>query len=209
MTQSKIGIEALQKHRAAVSVAKRLQVVAAIEELVGEGRPMNVAEVARRAEVSREFVYSHSELIRAVEDGRRRIASQVPDPSTAVGRERSLTVERDALLRRVARDGAQMLTMTTQIEEYERQRKIWLGAQLASYTDPVVTDELRAENERLNQRVIDQSRELDTLRSALSGLREDLRLSRLAHADALGERINNHDNVYQFRLAEPSVDETQ
>ena len=193
MTGQKNGVGALTQHRAQVSAAKRLHVIEAIEAITADGAAVTVAAVARKANVSREFIYSHDELRNGIELARERAAREVPVAS-AKGQEKSLRAERETLLSRIARDRATIATMSDQIIDFQKQRQVWLGSQLAALTD-TPAQEMRVENDRLNQRVIDLQRELDSITHVVLGLREELRISRIPYAEALRELDARHDNV--------------
>jgi DNA gyrase/topoisomerase IV subunit A len=188
------GVAALAKHRAEVSAAKHLHVLGALETVASSGDLITVAAVARQAQVSREFIYSHDDLKLAIHNARERATHHIPDLTTPSGREKSLLAERKTLLRRIEREASTIEAMTDQIGEFERQRQVWLGSQLAALTD-APAQELRVENERLNQRVIELSKQINSLEPVVAGLREELRISRIAHAEALREVDARHDNI--------------
>ena len=63
------------------STTKTSQVLAALEATIGAGQPLSIAALARRAGVSRRFIYDHPELRAQAE----RRAAETADRSAATG----------------------------------------------------------------------------------------------------------------------------
>lgn len=91
-------IATLKRARVAESVRKRQCVADAIKKLADSGSRVTFELVARRAGVSRQFLYGDKELRTAVEDARRQTPAS-PRPSIAVGTD-TAGLQTDLLLTR-------------------------------------------------------------------------------------------------------------
>lgn len=186
--------EALATARQHDSARKREAVVAAVQTLLGEGVAVSVAEVAKRAKTSRQFVYSHPDLRLAVETamGTQRhadvAAQRAPrQTSAAVASLRADLAVAEQELRRLRAENSQLrsdlsLDLGAQVESQDRAQ---VAQSLAAKTREV--DRLIAENQRLQRQVA-------ALRREVNELTDDLAAERRAQAE-----IDRASNVRPMR----------
>ena len=194
------GLRAMHTERAENSRAKSVATADAISALVWEEVPLTVAAVARRAGVSREFIYSHPELKEAIRRARADIAQRRLSISDAHTGDFALRAERTTLLARNEGLRAQLEAQNQELTKLRKQREQWLGNQLDSLANAVPQPELRAENERLNDRVIELHRDLESALRTIAGLEEDLRISRSAHAQSINELTRGIGGVTSLQM---------
>jgi hypothetical protein len=183
------AVEALREHRALESQRKRESVAQAVAEMLTSGGAITVSAVATRARVSRQFIYSHQDLRRTVQD-----ATRAPRQGQVFRDRRDvelgLRADRHTLMAKVDRQKAVIDEQRRRIDELEQLRRRWLGDQLGSVTavDPeehaelrLACDRLVVDNSRLNRTIIELRRLNEILES-------DLAASRQAHADDIAGR---------------------
>jgi hypothetical protein len=179
------AIAALLRYNSIRSEQKKRDVQTALTELTETpSQPINKSIVARRAGVSREFINSHPDLGRLIENVARQ-ARQTPQPQhhsdTTV---RGLQAQNRTFALKISQ---QMTVITEQrltIEELRRQRQLHLGAQLvAAAVDPDTHAQLQLDHDRLAAENAALQRQLDDKERLVTVLQEDLAASRRAHSD--------------------------
>lgn len=188
--------EALRRYRAEQSTAKQRLVIEAIESIAEHGLELNVAAVCRAAGVSREFAYSHAYLVHAIRQ-RARIQAEESRSAKADARvlSQGLRADRKTLLEKVRKQGVLIDEQRARLEDFEIQRRKWLGGKLEQSVNPDRLESLRASNERLiaeNEVLNIKLREQLELVSSLSG---DLVASRRAHTEDLAAANGYQGNV--------------
>lgn len=187
MTTESASVIALRKHAEARTRVKKAQVVASLHDHIVNRAPINVSAIARAAGVSREFLYEHAELVAAV----KKAQAQQPLTDTPSGhtspRESSLLAERATLMRKIQTQATQLNEADVEIQDLRAQRERWLGAQLDQLMQPARLSELVSENEQLTMRVLELTRRCEGLDRAATTLTEELRISRIAHAETLSQ----------------------
>ncbi len=153
----------------------------AITRLLRENTPISVAAVARRAGVSRTFLYTHPEARAAITaaiteagDQRRQLAADHDDQHEATWRERALNAE-DALKAATT----EILTQRTRIGELLGQIRD-LQAEWSEETIQRVTTENTTLKQRVRQLTADHRSLDERLKAARSNLRfQDRRIADL------------------------------
>jgi chromosome segregation ATPase len=169
----------------------------AIARLRREKTPVSVAAVARRASVSRTFLYTNpdaktavAEAIRQTTDQRRRLLIEADDSREATWRERALNAE-DAL--KAAR--AEIVTQRNRIGELLGQVR-----DLETEWTQDAVERITTENTTLKQRVRELTAQNRTLDERLKAARSNLRFQdrRIADLEArLTEPANPAASTFQ------------
>lgn len=176
---------ALLRYNADRSEQKKRDVQIALAALAEDpNQPINKSVVARRADVSREFINSHPELGRLIETAARQ-ARHTPLPqhhdNTTI---RGLQVQNRTFAQQISQQKTLIAELRSTIEELRRQRQLHLGAQLmASVVDPDTHAQLQLDHDRLAAENAALQRRLDEHDRLIAVLQEDLAASRQAHAD--------------------------
>jgi len=189
---SSSAVEALRKSREEDSKRKQQQAKSATEALIAEGMLVNVSAVARRAGVSREFIYAHQDLLKGVEKAREQTQAEQPaTPATSSDQQgryigRGIRADRATLADQVRRLRARLEERDIELGDLRQQRQRWLGDQLTSAdVNPEVHDELRITNERLTTDNMALRRRLSELRRLNTTLEADLSASRQSHTETI------------------------
>ncbi len=177
------AVDALRRNRAEDSERKRANVAAAIEAATQQRRGASVSAIAKAAGVSRQFIYSHNDLLAAVE----RVPSGGSTESGASAErvEDGLRVDRRTALAKVERQRETIDVLRQRVSDLEAQRKRWLGSQLdgGPLVDVVEHAELRAACDRLIDEKRTMTQTILELRRINDNLSADLAASRAAHAE--------------------------
>jgi hypothetical protein len=184
MAISERAVAALRQHAAQRSEQKRRAVLEAIHRLTQDSSEITISSVARRAEVSREFIHSHPQLRHAVHTAAktaRQTVRTASRPDAGAG----LRAERSTLLAQVERQRSVIAQQRKRIDELERQRQRWLGDQLAELVviDPDTHAAVRIENDRLATENAEVKQQLSAARRNVQQLEAELAASRRAHAE--------------------------
>jgi hypothetical protein len=196
------GVAALREHNSRQSQAKRQRVVSAIAEAARDGTPCTVTLIARVASVSREFIYSHPDLIAAL---RRAKSASQGGPllrNNVPPREAALLAERATLIAQVNKKQDQLEAAHHAIEQFEKQHERLLGAQLDQLMQPARLEELTSENEHLTRRLIELTRINEAQERSIRILEHDLKVSRLAHSETAAE-LADSNRVIPLRPVNP------
>lgn len=181
------SVEALQRHHQQVSQEKQAKVVAAILRFQDQGERITVSAISREAGVSREFIYSHVQLGRALKEAadyvRLRPDALASGASSIFSSE--LRSDRKVLAGKVERQKEVIEKLTAEVAELERLRQRWLGNQLPGEhsIDPAVHAELRNTSERITAENVKLNRQANDLLRQIAILEGDLTASRRAHAE--------------------------
>lgn len=180
--------QGLKAYRAGVSVSKREAVLAALETVAERGGPISVAEVARVAGVSRQFIHSHPELhqklkVRDVRQAGIRIQIQSNSARLEAGRQ----ADKSTLMSKVLRQRTTIQSLSERVEQLEAARSRRLGDQLVSLDEAPELDalELNVSLERLRAANTKLQRELDAATVLVRRLQDDLGGAREALAQLL------------------------
>ena len=190
------SIKALQQARARESGRKKDSVADALRALVDEQGVITVSAVARRAGVSRQFIYSHEELKNMVEVVAVRSSRTSPDrgwDAMRAGRQSTST----ALAARISMQKETISALREKLEEIERERRRWLGDQLRDRMSVSVADcaELRVTCDRLASDADFLRKECEQLRRTNIVLESDLAASRQAHAEDIASHQNRQERM--------------
>lgn len=182
------AVDALRANRAETSRRKRVQVLRALDEMPRLGVDINRSSVARHAEVTRQFLYSHPDLLTAITEAQRRPSVQpghAPDDDADQG----LRVTQSVLTKKVEGQRKKIANLRGQLAEAEAQRSRWLGAQLDSQNsvDVEAHAELRLAHNRAVSEVESLQRTVDELRRLNQVLEAELAASREAHSADLAQ----------------------
>ena len=139
------------------SQLKRERVIAAADALAATGRELSIAAIARHAEVSRKFIYTHPELRVEIQQRAHESAARVTAQAGADGR---VTVA--SLHTELANAKAHNQRLRQQLRVLEQRLSETLGQ--------AVADELGAGSERPDQ----LRRELEAVRAQIFELTEQL-----------------------------------
>lgn len=201
--QSDNAVVGLARYRASESQRKKRNVLIALQDLGDRHGVITIAAVSREAGVSREFIHSHQELHKAV----RQAAKHSREQETTVvnlaraGMDGSARADRLTLLALTERQRSQIVELRDRLRDFERQRQLWLGSQLAgasSFIDPEVHTELRITNERLLADNTSFNRQVTELRRLTSVLEADLAASRQAHIEDVRQLTADVPEVAQL-----------
>lgn len=178
------AVEGLRASRAAASSRKRYAVQQALNDSLAAQDAITPSSIAARAGVSRQFLYSHPDLIEAV----RRAAKQLRDRTPRVGPrhgpvQQGLRADHQTLTAKVARQRTTIAEQRSRIEDLEQQRQRWLGSQLDARlgVSPEEHAELRAACDRLMSDKTSLMRRVTELERLNAILETDLVVSREAH----------------------------
>jgi hypothetical protein len=152
------------------SQLKHQRVIAAVDAHLAAGQDLSVAALARRAGVSRKFIYAHPDLRAQIE--RRVEQATRADKSSAVGDAR-VTIA--SLRADAANASAQNRRLRGQVRALEQRLSTMLGQQIASEIDPTgyePPDQLRAQLEREQARVFELEETLADAQEELEAVRE-------------------------------------
>lgn len=181
------GVIALRAYRAEQSKLKRQRVVEVIAELRDNGMPVSVTGVARSASVSREFIYSHQDLVTALRRAQSSTPPLAPRRTSVPAREAALLAERQTFIAKIEAQQKLLEAAQESLSDLEKQRERWMGAQLDQMMQPARVTELVSENEQLTRRLIELTKLTDAQERSLRTLQEELRISRLAHSETAAE----------------------
>ncbi|MCZ9880724.1 DUF6262 family protein [Arthrobacter sp. B2a2-09] len=198
MTENRDAPEGLLRYRAEESRRKQESVLRAIRDLMESDGDITISAVSRKAKVSREFIHSHSHLHAAVTQAAKHSKDQKrARPVAETHMAQGLRADRVALFDQVRKLKSELSGARTLLRDHERQRQLWLGAQLSrsSFVDPEEHIELRSTNERLvaeNALLIEQ---LGALQRHVSRLEGELAASRAAHRLDVRGQVAEGTNV--------------
>lgn len=175
------AVKALQERARARAEAKSISVLDAIQKLSRTRGDLSVSGVARAAGVSRDFLYRHPELRRAVAQA---VESLRQSGRGSVHVQASTKADWGALVSAVKEQRERNKELTSLLAEVSEERMRWRGAQLEGLrADPEAAAELRATIERLQVEKEDLQRRVDRLERELAVATSDLKASRDAHAE--------------------------
>lgn len=205
---SQKAVTSLKNARAAASRQKRRSVELAVTEALAAADPITFSEIARRAGVSRQFLYSHPDLRSAVEG-----ASKAPLARKTRATERDhlsdgMRSDNRVLMTKIERQRETLAAQASRIEDLERQQQRWLGDQLEARTavSPEDHAELRVACDRLMSENSTLGQQVSELRRLVSILEADLAASREAHqADLIEHGVLDAENVAPLRATPPST----
>lgn len=207
MTSEHRGKAALQRYRAEQSDRKKLSVLQVLESFAGNDTVLSVASVGRAANVSREFIYSHRDLLAAVKKACAETNDSKSIGALPAGRDMAsaLTADKTTLIATTERLRLQVSELKVRIEELEHKRKLWLGSQLhqAEVVDPKTHAAIRMANERLTAENQSQAQIIAELRRLLAEVRHDLSASRQAHAEDMNMSSSQQGSV--SRIDRPNL----
>lgn len=179
------AIAGLIQYNTARSDQKKQAVLVAVTELLAnrQGR-INKSIVARRAGVSREFIYAHSGLRTLIDAA----AAEIQDNGTSDVSESTningLRAQNQTFATKISEQKSVIAQLRSTIQELQRQRQIYLGDALThSAVDIGDHQRLQADHDRLageNTSLQQRMQQQDIL---ITELREDLTASRRAHAE--------------------------
>lgn len=177
---SRGNAQALRTARQRDSAEKRARTADAIQTLIQTGHAVSVAAVATAANVSRQFVYSHEDLLLAVESAMRsqrqnRVAAQRQPRNTSVALE---SIKSDLLIaqeeiKRLRAENSEMrealrLQLGAELESQDERRAADLLADKARQVERLTNEveDLRARTERQERQIADLQEELTAERRA-------------------------------------------
>jgi uncharacterized coiled-coil protein SlyX len=149
------------------SQLKHQRVIAAVDAHLAAGLALSIAGLARRASVSRKFIYAHPDLRAQIEQRAEQANQAGAARAVADGR---VTI---ASRRRSQRQSAERLR--EQVRALEQRLSTMLGQQIASEIDPAgyePPDQLRAQLERGRARVFELEETLADTQEELDAVRE-------------------------------------
>lgn len=155
----------------------------AVERAERKRSDITVAAVARQASVSREFIYSHTELHQAIRTAARQIRAGTPT-NRAGETSTAFRAERTTLLAQIQKHRATITALHTRVEQLDNQRRRWLGSQLTDLIiDPDTHAAVRRDNDRLTSQNTTLQQQLAAAHGAVEQLERELAASRRAHAE--------------------------
>jgi hypothetical protein len=182
MTKSKI--DGLRTHRAQVSLEKREAVLSALEAIAERPGLISIAEVARVAGVSREFIHSHRDLHRRVKElNARKSEAQIQVSEDRADLQSGREADKSTLMTKVLRQRTEIETLTTRVQQLEAGRARYLGEQLLTLDSSPQLDaaelntsleRIRADNDRLQSEMDEATRLIARLQDDLGGARQAL-----------------------------------
>ena len=206
--RSEAAIQALNDYNRDRSEDKKNAVRAAVARLVEtSGNGITQAQVARDANVSREFINSHPELKSLIKS-----AARAHGSGETLGTE-SPRADAPALLAQnrtyaatIERQKQTIAELRTTIDQLRHQRQLHLGAQLAATAiDRDVHCRLQLDHDRLAADNQQQHARIDELQRLTDRLQEDLAVSRQAHADDVNRLVGNEASIVPLSRHRPSL----
>jgi chromosome segregation ATPase len=170
--------EAMVVSRRLDSQLKRERVAAAVDALAATGRELSIAAIARHAEVSRKFIYTHPDLRVEIEQRARQNAARVAALGNADGRVTVASLRAD-----LANAKAHNHRLRQQLRALEQRLSEALGRDIADQLEP------RAERpDELRRQLQDAQAQIFELREQLADAREDLEAVREINRELLADR---------------------
>ncbi len=168
--------QALTQSRRQDSDRRRQRVQTTLKAMVAAGEEISVAAVARKAKVSRAFLYRHGDL-------HAKVAEQMAVPEPAAPTTVATAVSRASLLAEVANQREQNLRLARHIQKLEAKLSDLLGEQVfraSGLGGPDDTEQLRRRVSELEQTVLD-------LRGQLTERGEELDAARATNRELMAE----------------------
>lgn len=160
------------------SQLKRERVAAAVDALAATGRELSIAAIARHADVSRKFIYTHPELRAQIEQRARQNAARSAAQAGADGRVTVTSLRAD-----VANAKAHNHRLRQQLRALEQRLSEALGRDIADQLEP------RAERpEGLRSQLQDAQAQIFELTESLADAREELDAVREINRELLADR---------------------
>lgn len=170
--------EAMLATRRLDSQLKHERVAAAVDALAAAGRQLSIAAIARHADVSRKFIYTHPELRAQIEHRARSNAARCAARAVADGQVTLASLQAD-----LANAKAHNHRLRQQLRALEQRLSEALGRDIA--------DELEPADDRpdqLRSRLQDAQAQIFELSESLSDAREELDAVREINRELLAER---------------------
>ncbi len=178
------GAERLGMLRRLDSELKSAQVLAALDAMVIAGEPLQVAQVARRAAVSRRFVYDHPELRAEIERRSAQVADRFATTISAAARVTGASLRAD-----LENAKAQNRRLRDQLALLDRRLGDTVGeevrAEMAGRGSLVTDDTLRARVETFDH-------DLKDAHDALSRRTDELEAARQINRELMGRLNQKH-----------------
>lgn len=186
-------LAAMQAAQAAAVEQKRGAVEQALADAIAEGAHVTVRGIAKRAGVSRQFLYNHRDLKEAIEGAAR---APRPNPARLASSDAvatGLRAERRTLTAKIERQRATIAGLRADVDDLETQRRRWLGSQLNNQEtiSPEEHAELRLALDKLMVDNRDLARRANELQRLNHILEDDLSASRKAHAEDIARFVTD------------------
>lgn len=186
------AVEALARHNQERSQVKKNAVLTAVARLTEDSSArITKSAVARHAGVSREFINSHSDLKRFIDDAARaQLQRQSAPPSRSSNNELGgLRAQNRTFADTIAHQKNTIAELRATIERLRHQRQLHLGAQLAAtVVEPDSRRCLQQDHDRLLSETHELRIRLDEQQRCIDDLSDDLAASRQAHANAVADQ---------------------
>lgn len=160
------------------SQLKRERVAAAVDALAATGRELSIAAIARRADVSRKFIYTHPELRAQIEQRARQNAARSAAHAGADGRVTVASLQAD-----LANAKAHNHRLRQQLRALEQRLSETLGRDIADQLEPA-----GERPDQLRSRLQDAQAEIFELTESQSDAREELDAVREINRELLADR---------------------
>lgn len=170
--------QALVASRRLDSQLKRERVIAAVDALAGSGRELTIAAIARRAGVSRKFIYTHPDLRAQIEQRAHQAATAIRDRAVGDGRVTVASLRAD-----LANAKAQNHRLRQQLGALEQRLSETLGRDVADELEP-----RGARPHELRRELQDARAEIFELTESLADAREELDAVREINRELLTDR---------------------
>lgn len=161
--------QAMVASRRLDSQLKRERVAAAVDALAASGRELSIAAIARRAGVSRKFIYAHPDLRAQIEQRARQATAATGARATADGQVTVASLRAD-----LANAKAHNQRLRQQLRALEQRLSETLGRDVADDLDPGGDrlDELRRELQDARAEIFELTESLADAREELDAVRE-------------------------------------
>lgn len=157
---------------------KRERVAAAVDALAATGRELSIAAIARHADVSRKFIYTHPDLRAQIEQRARQHSRRTTDAAVADGRVTVASLRAD-----LANTKAHNHRLRQQVRALEQRLSEALGRDIADELEPA--DE---RPEQLRSQLRDAHAQIFELTESLADAREELDAVREINRELLADR---------------------